>query len=112
MSLQDDVNDQVAGIISGMAAAGAVELPAAQTATVTIDFQPVRDALIAVADALDALSGDSSGVRAAILGIENQEQEVEISFGDQNTAIAAHLAAGNGMVSLLITGSNFDGQNQ
>jgi hypothetical protein len=111
MSLQDDVNAQIEGIQSSLADAGAV-LPVEQSFTVMIDFGPTRTALTEAANAIDALLGDSSVLRSAIEGIEDQEQEVVIPLGGQNAAIGSTVSAANGMVSLLITQSNFDGASQ
>lgn len=111
MSLQGDVNAAVAGIQSSLAEAGA-QLPAEQGVTVTIDFGPARTALLAAADQIDLLMGDTVALRGAIEDIVDQEQEVVIPLAGQNAAIGSSVLASNGMVELLITQSNFDGANQ
>jgi hypothetical protein len=141
MSLQDDVNEEVglihAKLESASAAAGQVESVdvdlSAEIAAIAdeqaVDFGPVGIALTAVADAIDALGGDSSAVRAAIAGLGSQSvnlapvkealeaaAEVMTSINENANLVATattdHLAGTASAVDLLIDQSNFSGEAQ
>lgn len=98
---QEAVNDKVASIQSDLTAAQAANLPA----SAPVSFDPIVEALEAAADAIDALSGDSSALRTKIALIQNQS----IDLSAIKTASDNHLSAQATIVDLLITQSNFDG---
>lgn len=89
MALQDDINEQVSQIKSDVAAVVNQE----------VDHDPIKVALLAVANAIDDLSGDSTALRAAINNIPTTQT---IGFAKSKSAL-------NGLVNLLIDQSNFDG---
>ena len=93
MALQDEVNAQVGEIKS--------HFNGVQT-TQPVSFVAVKAALTQVANAVDALSGDSSGLRASIAGIADT----------QNVSFAGVKAGANGLVDLLIDKSNYNGASQ
>ncbi len=101
---QEDVNDKVASLQSDLAEAQGANLPA----SASVNFEPVVEALEAAADAIDALTGDSSALRAKIALIQNQS----IDLSAIKTASDKHLDAQTIIVDLLITQSNFDGLDQ
>jgi len=65
-------------------------------------------ALTAVADAVDALGGDSSAIRSKIETIE----DTAVSMAEYQAAMGAHITATAGAVDLLINQSHFDGNIQ
>jgi hypothetical protein len=104
MSLQDDVNNQVAAIHQQLAEAQAANPPN----TVVVSFESIRTALGEAANAIDTLGGDSASLRASIEGIE----DVEVDLLQLNAAMGSHLGASASIVDLLINQSNFDGASQ
>jgi hypothetical protein len=104
MSLQDDVNADVATIHAQIATAQAVSLPG----SATINLAAVVNALNAAANAIDAQGGNSASLRTAIGQIQNPT----VDLSQLNTAVSSHLSASAGMASLLIDQSNFDGSEQ
>lgn len=129
MSLQDDVNTQVAAIHGHLADAQGATLPDAATvsfnpitdvlATVGEALGTVSDALTIAADAIDALGGDStalrdkiaeinSGVTAISDGIAGIE-DASIDLSALALAATSHVGASAGLAGLLIDQSNFDG---
>jgi hypothetical protein len=138
MSLQDDINELVelihSRIASATAAAGQIvstpvdlsdqiaAIPSAQP----IDFGAVVTALTAAADQIDALGGDSSTLRAATGGVNNQSVDlstVKTALTDSGSQMGSisnnldraaaatgdHLEAASTMTSLLIDQSNYSG---
>jgi hypothetical protein len=141
MSLQDDVNAQVALIHSNIASAAAaageiVPTPvdlSDQIAAIPdeqpVNFSPVIDALLAVADQVDGLGGDSSALRAAIGGVADQSinlSTVKTALTESGSLLGSvsenldraatstrdHLQAAAISVSLLIDQSNYSGSDQ
>ena len=104
MSIQDDVNGDVAAIHSQIAAAQAAVLPN----SATINLAPVVSALNAVAAAIDAQGGNSASLRTAI----NQIANPTVDLSAYKTAVSSHLSASAGVVGFLIDQSNFDGSQQ
>ena len=122
MSLQEDVNNQVAAINAQLGAAQSVNLPPAAT----VSFNASKEALDAVvealgtvseavtmaADAIDGLGGDSTALRARITEIASRITAVsekitaiddaEIDLSAVAAASGSHLDASAGLVSLLI----------
>ena len=93
MALQDDVNGQVAAIkgqFNGLAA------------TQQVSFAGVKAALTAVANAVDGLGGDSSGLRVSIAEIADTQ---DVSF-------AGVKDGANNLIDMLIDKSNFSGADQ
>jgi hypothetical protein len=136
MGLPEDIATIHAKIEAASAAAGDIQsTPVDLTDEINaindqqVDFDPVIAALIAAADAIDGLSGDSSTLRLLVAAIQNQS----IGFGAVKNALTAgesimnslstnldgaggavspHVEASELMVSLLIDQSNFSGEEQ
>jgi hypothetical protein len=138
MSLQEDINQLVALIHSRLASAGVaagqiVSTPvdlSPQIAAIPdqqpIDFSAVVSALTAAADQIDALGGDSSALRAAAGGVNDQSVDlstVKAALTESGSKMGAisenldraaratgdHLEGAATMTSLLIDQSNYGG---
>lgn len=120
MSLQDDVNAEVAlvneKISAASTAAGAVAgLVAAIPDSEAVVLSAIVAGFGAVADAIDALGGNSSGIRTAAGNIENGSVSlvsVKAALTGCAGAITPHTQATSAMAGLLIAGSNYAGLEQ
>jgi hypothetical protein len=92
MALQDDLNGQVTQIKSDVAS----------IANQAVAFNPVKTAMLELANAIDALGGNTAAARAAINNIQATQA---VGFDNSKSAL-------DGLVSLLIDQSNFSGGEQ
>lgn len=92
MAIQDDVNEQVSQIKSDVAS----------VADQSVSLASVKAALVALADAIDAVAGNTTAARAAINLIPNQSN---VSFSGSKASL-------DGLVKLLVDDSNFSGEQQ
>ena len=114
MSLQDDVNVQVANIFAGISIAEGETLPGATL--VLVDMEQVRAAFNSLQGQINELRGrlhalDGLG-ESPELPPDVLDVEAEADLSAYQTAGGAHLGAFASVVDLLITQSNFDGAGE
>lgn len=141
MNLQEDVNNQIAGIQAKLeSAADAAEQFESTPVDLSEEIEAIPDeqevsfvaivtALLAICDAIDAMSGDTTTARIAIAGISGGSVSfatvkaaltkvdelmngVSQNLDRTSAATGDHLAAGAGMKNLLIDQSGFDGVSE
>lgn len=110
MSLQDDIDADVAAIMTALNTAQGAEL----ADTATVDMSQVRAAFVAMQDQINALEARIADLESGGPSPQGppEVEDASVDLGGFKTASEATTDAASRMADLLISRSNYDGSEQ